>query len=390
MTAPDQHVVPFASPDIGEREIAAVTGVLRSGWVSTGPEAAQFEREMAELTGRRHAVALNSGTASLHLAFIALGVRAGTEVIVPTITFTATAAAVIHAGGMPVLVDVESDTLNISADAVRSALTPRTRAVTAVHFAGRVADTCAIRDVLDGTGVALVEDAAHTMPAYRDDRIAGSLGDVAAFSFFATKPITTAEGGMLLCDDPAIEEIARLYSLHGVSREAVNRYARGGSAHYDVTVPGFKYNMSDLQAALGRIQLERHRELWAKRRAIAAVYLSHLARVEELELPPADTAADRSSWYLFVVRLRLDLLTIDRDRFCAELSDNGIGTSVHFRPLHTYSYYRDHVPSAAGQFPAADHAYPRLVSLPLHAAMTERDALRVVEVVKDVISRFRR
>jgi dTDP-4-amino-4,6-dideoxygalactose transaminase len=388
MSNPDY--IPFAGPGLDDREIAAVTGVLRRGWISTGPEAGQFETELAELTGRRYAVALNSCTAALHLAFVALGMGPGAEVIVPTVTFTATAAAVIHAGGTPVLADVSDDTLNISPDAVRSALTPRTRAVVAVHFAGRVADTAEISRAIEGTGAALVEDAAHTLPAYRDGRIAGSLGDLAVFSFFATKPITTGEGGMLVCDDPAIEATVRVHSLHGISRQAAGRYAPGGSAHYDVTVPGFKYNLSDLQAAIGRVQLAKHRELWEKRRAVAAVYLRCLADVEQLELPLNDTAADLSSWYLFVIRLRLEMLTIDRDRFCAELHENGIGTSVHFRPLHTYTYYRDHLASAAGSFPVADHAFPRLVSLPLNARMSEEDALHVVDVVKAVCTRFKR
>jgi dTDP-4-amino-4,6-dideoxygalactose transaminase len=386
-----QHpYVPFAAPHFDEREAAAITGVLSRGWISTGPEARAFETEMAELTCRRYAIALNSGTAALHLACKGIGIGPDDEVIVPTVTFTATAAAVVHAGGHPVLVDVDRRTMNISAEAVSAAITPRTRAVVAVHFAGRVADMTALAQCVAAWDIPLIEDAAHTLPAYRGGRIAGSLGHAAAFSFFATKPITTGEGGMLVTDDADLEEQARIWSLHGISRHAATRYAPGGSAHYDVTVPGYKYNMSDLQAALGRVQLDKRTELWERRRAVARIYYRELADVPHLELPADDSADDISSWYLYVVRLRLDELSIDRDAFCKELHQAGVGTSVHFKPLHTYQYYRTEVVPSGSVFPVADSLYPRLVSLPLHARMSEPDAMRVVEVVADVCTRFGR
>lgn len=386
----DPSYVAFAAPQFDDREVAAVTEVLRRGWVSTGPEAAKFEEELAALTGRRFAVALNSCTAALHLAYAGLGLGAGDEVIVPTVTFTASAAAVVHAGARPVLVDVEPTTMNICPSAVRSAINDQTRAVLAVHFAGRIADMAALAECLAERDIPVIEDAAHTLPAYRQGRIAGAFGHAAAFSFFATKPVTSAEGGMLVTDDAELAERARMWSLHGIARDFTGRYAPGGSAHYDVAVPGYKYNLSDLQAALGRVQLAKHRELWQRRHEVAALYTRHLAGLPQLELPTDDTEDDVSSWYLYVIRLRLDRLRIDRDQFCAELHQRGIGTSVHFRPLHQYTYYRDHVVPETGTFPVADALYPRIVSLPLSAAMSEADALRVVEVVRDVCTRLSR
>lgn len=385
----DHGYVPFAAPDIGPDEQAAVARVLSGGWLSTGSEAAAFERELASITGRTHAVAVNSCTAALHLALIALGLQPCDEVIVPTVTFTATAAAVVHAGATPVLVDVTSPDLTIDADAVLAAITPHTRAVIVVHMAGRMVDIDAVHAVVADRGIAVIEDAAHALPAYRNGVVAGKVGVASAFSFFATKPITTGEGGMLLTDDPHIEATARLWSLHGLSRGATDRYSRGGSANYDVDVPGYKYNLSDLQASLGRAQLARRDELWQRRRTVAEAYLSALAGHDFLDCPAADTPENRSSWYLFIIRLRLDQLRIDRDQFCGYLDDCGIGTSVHFRPLHTYSYYRS-LPSATGRFPVADEAWPSLVSLPLTARMSAVAVNRVIEAVDDVTCQWAR
>lgn len=376
--------IPFAEPTLDEAEVEAVTRVLRSGWVSTGTEADLFEKEFAQYVGTRHAVALNSCTAALHLALLGLGVGPGDEVIVPTNTFTATAAAVVHAGGVPVLADVDPVHLMLGPEQVEPLLSESTKAVVPVHFSGRMAAPGPLRELCDRHGVKLLEDAAHTLPASSGPHRAGQVGDVSAFSFFATKPITTAEGGMLCTDDTRIAEEARVWSLHGLSRGAANRYRPGASAAYDVDRPGFKYNMSDVQAALGRVQLAKADRLHAARTAIAGTYLHELADLPNLELPAADTADDLSSWYLFPVRLRLDGMRVDRDQFRKELHELGVGTSVHFIPLHQFSWYAENVVRDGQRFPVADDAADRLLSLPIFPGMDENAVQRVVAAVRKV------
>ncbi|MEU3860085.1 DegT/DnrJ/EryC1/StrS aminotransferase family protein [Streptomyces sp. NPDC028722] len=374
MTGQDLRV-PFAAPLIGEEEVAAVTQVLRSGWIGTGAVAHDTERRFADYLGVRHTLLLNSGTAALHLALLALGVGPGDEVIVPTVTFTASAATVVHAGATPVLVDVEPHTLAIDVDQVRRRLTARTRAVVAVHFAGRMADIRALRRLCDAHGLYLIEDSAHALPAERDGVSPGRLSDAAAFSFFVTKPLTSAEGGLLVCGRAEWAERARLLGAHGIDRDAFARHRGRRSPHYDVVAAGHKYNLPDTAAALLRCQLDRSAAMRERRRAIAEQYLKELAPNPGLLLPPADTAHDASSWYLFVVQLPAG---VDRDALAGALYERGIGTSVHFRPLHRFSYYRDALPSAAGPFPVADAAHPRLLSLPIFPAMSDQDVEAVV------------
>ena len=346
MTGPDrrQHL-PFARPSITEREKQAVLEVLDSGWLTTGPRAKEFEARFATTVGSRHAVALNSATAALHLALEALGVGPGDEVIVPTWTFAASAEVVVYRGARPVLVDVDRRTLNLTPEIVLAAVTPRTRAVVAVHIAGMPLDIERLVTDLEPRGIAVVEDAAHVFPSRiggAGGRYAGTFGRAGAFSFYATKTITTGEGGMLVTDDDAIADRARVMSLHGISRDAWNRYAANGSWYYEIEDAGFKYNMTDIAAALGIVQLERAEELLAARRSIAAAYSEGFrasAAADLLELP--EDAVDGShAWHLYIVRLRLDRLALDRAAVMAALSEEGIGASVHFIPLHLHPYYR--------------------------------------------------
>jgi len=274
---------------------------------------------------------------------------------------------------------VEPRHLTLDPAEVERLVTPRTRAVVPVHFAGRLADLRGLREVCDRHGLVLVEDAAHALPAHDGDVSAGGVGDVAAFSFFATKPITTAEGGMLCTDDPHVADSARRWSLHGLSRHAVDRYRPGGQAAYDVDRPGYKYNLSDLQAALGRAQLAKADRLHARRTAIAGAYLNGLAGLEHLEPPPADTAANRGSWYLFPVRVRTPG---GRDAFRRRLQELGVGTSVHFHPLHRFDWYRRHVVRPGQAFPVAEAVHPTLVSLPIFPAMSDDDVRAVVVSVR--------
>lgn len=368
-------IVPFATPYLGEAEIEAVTGVLRTGWIGTGSVTTAAEQEFSDYLRVPNALLLNSGTAALHLALLALDIGAGDEVIVPTVTFTASAAAVVHAGARPVLVDVEPDTLTVDVEAVRRALTPRTRAVIAVHFAGRMADVLALRGLCDQHGLALLEDSAHALPAARDGTSVGRLADAAAFSFFVTKPLTCAEGGLLLARDPETVRKARTLSAHGIDRNAFTRHIDGNSPHYDVVVPGLKYNLPDTASALLRCQLAKADCMRARRRVIAEGYLRAFADIPGLALPPADTPENRSSWYLFVVQLPDG---VDRDDVGTRLWERGIGTRVHFRPLHQFSYYRSTWTTPADRFPVADAAFPRLLSLPIYPGMSDADVDLVI------------
>ncbi|MFD5625706.1 DegT/DnrJ/EryC1/StrS family aminotransferase [Streptomyces sp. NPDC127072] len=376
--------VPFAAPLIGEEEISAVTEVLRGGWIGTGSVARDTESRFSRYLGVEHSLLLNSGTAALHLALLALGVGPGDEVIVPTTTFTASAATVVHAGATPVLVDVEPHRLTIDLEQVRQHLTRRTRAVMAVHFAGRMADMRALRHLCDEHGLALIEDSAHALPAERDGVTPGRLADATAFSFFVTKPLTSAEGGLLVCHRADLAARARTLSAHGIDRDAFARHHSGRSPHYDVVAAGMKYNMPDLAAALLRCQLDRCDALHERRRAIGERYAKGLASLPGLLLPLADTALDSSSWYLYAVQLPEG---IDRDDVADRLSRRGIGTSVHFRPLHQFSYYRAELPSAAEDFPVADAAYRRLLSLPIFPAMTNEDVDSVIAALTDELRR---
>ncbi|MEW2297892.1 DegT/DnrJ/EryC1/StrS aminotransferase family protein [Streptomyces sp. NPDC006743] len=376
--------VPFAAPLIDGEEIAAVTEVLRSGWIGTGAVVRDTESRFTRYLGVEQALLLNSGTAALHLALLALGVGEGDEVIVPTNTFTASAATVVHAHATPVLVDVEPHRLTIDVEEVRRHITPRTRAVMAVHFAGRMADVGALRRVCDEHGLALIEDSAHALPAQRDGVSPGRLADAAAFSFFVTKPLTSAEGGLLVFHRADLADRARILGAHGIDRDAFARHRGERSPHYDVVAPGLKYNMPDVAAAMLRCQLERSDALRERRRMIAERYIAELAGLPGLLLPPVDTPGDSSSWYLFVVQLPEGT---DRDALASQLRARGIGTSVHFKPLHQFSYYRDELPSARVSFPVADAAYPRLLSLPIFPAMSDEDVKAVIAALTAELSR---
>ena len=376
------RVVPFAAPHLGAAEIDAVTAVLTSSWIGTGAVTATAEREFANYLGLPHTLLVNSGTAALHLALLSLGVGPGDEVIVPTVTFAASAAAVVHAGARPVLVDVEPGTLLADVEQVRDAVTPRTRAVVAVHVAGRMADVRALRRLCDEHDLLLVEDSAHALPARRDGLFPGQLADAAAFSFFVTKPLTCAEGGLLATRSGAALASARTLSTHGIDRGGTSRHLPGQSPHYDIVAAGLKYNLPDISSALLRCQLRKADWMWRRRQNIAATYRRGLAGVPGLRLPSPDIPGNQSSWYLFVVELPSG---VDRDAVAARLWELGVGTSVHFRPLHQFTYYRDTWVRPAQRFPAADAAYPSLLSLPIYPGMADDDPEVVVAMVRRVL-----
>ena len=369
--------------------------VLDSGWLTTGPRVQLFEQRFAGTVGVRHAIALNSATAALHLVLEALGVGPGDEVIVPTWTFAASAEVVVYRGARPVLVDVDARTFNATPETILAAVTKRTRAVIAVHIAGRPVEIERLVMWLEPRGIAVVEDAAHAFPSRiggTAGRYVGTFGRAGAFSFYATKTITTGEGGMLVTDDDAVAERARIMSLHGISRDAWNRYASNGSWYYEIEDAGYKYNMTDIAAALGLVQLERAEDLLAARRKLAAAYAARLsnAPVSELLELPAEAPDGSHAWHLYIIRLALERLKADRGQVIDGLKALGIGTSVHFMPLHLHPYYQRRWGYTAGDLPVATREYERVVSLPIWPGMTTNDVDRVVGGLEEVLGSVRR
>jgi dTDP-4-amino-4,6-dideoxygalactose transaminase len=390
----DRPYLPFAKPSITDRERNAVLEVLDSGWLTTGPRTKMFEERFATFVGSEHAIALNSATAALHLALEAVGVGPGDEVIVPTWTFAASAEVVIYLGARPVLVDVDETTLNATTEAMVAAATARTKAAIAVHLGGLPLDIDVLVAAMDARGAAVIEDTAHAFPSRVGGpagRFAGTFGRAGAFSFYATKTITTGEGGMLVTDDEALASRARVMSLHGISRDAWNRYTATGSWYYEIEDAGFKYNMTDIAAALGIVQLERAEELLNARRELALAYRAAIggASVADLIDLPIDAPDGSHAWHLFVIRLRLERLRIDRAAVIASLRDAGIGTSVHFIPLHMHPYYRKRWHTSPQEFPVATREYERAISLPIWPGMTEKDIDRVVDAMTDVLEKAR-
>jgi dTDP-4-amino-4,6-dideoxygalactose transaminase len=379
--------LPFSPPTIGEEEIQEVVDTLRSSWITTGPKTKRFEGEFASFLRAPGALALNSCTAALHTALKTLGIGPGDEVITTPMTFAASVNVIEHVGARPVLVDVEPDTLNIDPQAVAAAITPQTRALLPVHFAGHPADLDPLRALAEQHGCALIEDAAHALPAsYKGQRI-GSGSNPVAFSFYATKNLTTGEGGMLTAD-PEFLARARVVSLHGMSRDAWKRYDKGGSWFYEVLLPGFKYNMTDIQAALGLWQLRKLEQFQQRRREVVSQYTSAFAAEPALEGPVTRPDVEHA-WHLYVLRLREGALTIGRDRFIQELTERNIGTSVHFIPIHIHPYYRDKYGFTPESFPVAHSNYRRMLSLPLNPGLTDRDVGDVIEAVLDVVRSYR-
>lgn len=383
---PRPTFLPFSPPAISEEEIAAVADTLRSAWITTGPKTKRFESEFAQYLGAPAALALNSCTAGLHLALVTLSIGPGDEVITTPMTFCSSVNVIEHVGARPVLADIEPDTLTIDPVRVAEAITPRTRAIMPVHYAGHPADMTPLLELARQHGLYLVEDAAHALPAtYREQRI-GTIGDLTAFSFYATKNLTTAEGGMLT-GAPELIKRARLLSLHGMSRDAWKRYDANGSWYYEVVEAGWKYNMTDIQAAIGLVQLQRLETMQRRRREIVARYNAAFGQLDALQTPTERSDAE-SAWHLYVLRLNLDRLSIDRARFIEELKARNIGTSVHFIPIHLHPYYRDKYGFQPEDFPVAYREYQRLLSLPLHPGLSDADVDDVIAAVRDVVKRF--
>ena len=381
--------LPFALPWIGEREKQLVLEALDSDWITTGPKSQELARRVAAIAGAKHAVALNSATGALHLALEALGIGPGDEVITSTWTFVATVNVIEHVHARPVLVDVEPDTLNIDPRLIEAAITPRTKAIITVDYGGQPCDYDAIDAIAGPRGIAVVDDAAHAFGAVYRGRPVGSLARVTAFSFYATKNLTTGEGGAAVTDDQALAERIQLLSLHGMNRDAWKRYGDTGSWFYEVVAPGWKYNLSDVLAAIGLGQLERFDEFQRRRVELVERMRAGLADVPEVRTMTARPDVTHT-WHLFPIALELERLTIDRARFINELRAENIGTSVHFIPIHRHPHFRDSLALRQADFPVAEDAYRRAITLPLFPRMSDRDADDVVAAVRKIALAFRR
>nr|MBN1229295.1 DegT/DnrJ/EryC1/StrS family aminotransferase [Anaerolineae bacterium] len=383
-----ESFLPFSPPNITDKEIEEVIDTLQSSWITTGPKTREFERVFADYIGTSEALALNSCTAGLHIALAALGIGPGDEVITTPMTFCSSVNVIEHVGAKPVLVDIDPETLTIDPALVEQAITPRTCVILPVHYAGHPAELDPLIDLAARHSLYLIEDAAHALPAaYRGRRI-GSIGHFTAFSFYATKNLTTAEGGMLTGSHPAFD-MARVLSLHGMSRDAWNRYSAEGSWYYEVIAPGFKYNMTDIQAALGVAQLSRLGKMQARRLEIVEKYHAEFSKIDALQVPVVQPHVEHA-WHLYVLRLNLDALLINRAQFIEELTARNIGSSVHFIPVHLHPYYRDKYGWKPDNFPVTYHEYQRVVSLPLNSVMTDEDVTDVIEAVKDIVITHRR
>jgi dTDP-4-amino-4,6-dideoxygalactose transaminase len=385
------NFLPFALPDIGQEEIDEAVESLRSGWLTTGPKTKQFEESFASFLGVPHALAVNSGTAALHLALEAIGLQEGEFVITTPFTFTATAEVIRYFGAHPLFVDIDASTMNIApgqvaeAAAMSSRQGKRVRAILPVHFAGLSCDMDALKEAAGRYSLKIVEDAAHAFPASYGGKKIGTIGDLTSFSFYATKPLATGEGGMVTTRNEEYAVRIRTMRLHGISRDVWDRYsAKKPSWYYEVIAPGYKYNLTDLAASIGIHQLGKADRLRKRREEIASRYTEAFADLPVL-LPPAPPDGDTHSWHLYVLRLRLEHLGIGRDRFIESMAERGIGTSVHFIPLHLHPYWKEKYGFRAEDFPVSLATYHCCVSLPIYTRMTDADVTRVIEAVKEIL-----
>ncbi|MDO8226747.1 DegT/DnrJ/EryC1/StrS family aminotransferase [Bacillus cabrialesii] len=379
-----KQFISFHRPDITNEELETVAETIKSGWISKGPKVIEFEKKLGEYLGAEHVISCNSGTAALHMALLALGVGEGDEVIVPSFTFCSSVNVILHVGATPVFADICEDDLCIDPEDVRQKLSPRTKAVIAVHFAGYPANLAELSSICKENGLYLIEDAAHALGTRYKGKMIGTHGDAVCFSFYATKNITTGEGGALILKDEEAAERARLYGWHGITKNAWNRYGEKGSWRYDVLLPGFKYNMTDIQAALGLVQLKRAAEIQEKRTRIANYYASELTnQSERAELPLTDIPSHIThSWHLFILRVK-KRGEMERDQFIENMKAKHIGLSVHFIPVHMHPYYKEHFPA---KLPVTERIFPEIVSLPLYSQLSKEDCQYIVQSIKEVLS----
>lgn len=381
--------LPFHKPYITDDEIYEVVDTVRSGWWTTGPKAKKFEVDFNSYIGSKYSVSANSWTAAAHLALEAIDLQKGDEVIIPAITFTATAEIICYFGAKPVIVDVDEDTFNIDPQKIEEAITNKTKAIIPVHYGGQPCDMDEITGIAKKKKLKVIEDAAHALPAsYKGKRI-GTLSDVTCFSFYATKTLATGEGGMLCTDNEEIAKRSSIMRLHGINNDAWKRYTSEGSWFYEVVAPGYKYNFTDIQAALGLAQLKKVEFLWKCRKDIKDVYNNNFSKNNFLELYKVKDDRE-SAYHLYPILLNLDMLKINRSQFIDELKELGIGSSVHFIPLYKHPFYRDTFQLNPNAFPVSEKIYPRLVTLPIWPGMQNDDINRVIDAVNFITQKFKR
>jgi dTDP-4-amino-4,6-dideoxygalactose transaminase len=379
-----EEFLPFSRPSISQAAIDEVVACLQSGWITTGPRVKRFEADLSAYLSAPYCLALSSATAGLHVALLALGLKPGDEVITTPLTFAATANTIVLAGAKPVFVDVDPGTLNMDVGHLAAAITPRTRAILPVHFAGLPVDMDPLYALAAKHGLRVIEDAAHAIGTEYKGRRIGAFGDTQVFSFHPNKNMTTGEGGCITTRDPGLAEKSALLRFHGMDREAWDRFGKKGSQHYEIVLPGFKYNMMDMQAALGIHQLAQLDEFIDKRTLLAQTYQQQLADWPALTLPRTPTFAHRHAWHLYTPRINPEAAGLDRDAFMAAMKERNIGTGLHYQPVHLYPYYREHYGFKPGDFPHAEHIGARIVSLPLFPALRESDQARVIEAMRDI------
>lgn len=384
--------IPYHQPSIGDEEIREVVDVLKSGWLTTGSRTMQFERDFKDYIGVGHAIAVNSGTAALHLALDAIGLTSEDEVIVPTMTFAATAEVVRYFGAKPVLIDCRRDTFNIDIEGVEAYLEnnpDKVKAIIPVHIAGQPCDMDSILKLAGKYGLKVIEDAAHALPAKYKGKMVGTIGDITAFSFYATKNITTGEGGMITTYNEEYAGRMKMMSLHGISKDAWKRYTSEGSWYYEILYPGYKYNLTDIASAIGIHQLRKCNSFYERRRDIAGMYTEAFGELDGIQ-PPFVEQENQHAWHLYIIQLNFEKLNVDRAQFIEEMRARNIGTSVHFIPLHMHPYYRETYGYSPDDFPNASYVYQRIVSLPIYSKMTDEDVNDVIDAVKDIVKKFRK
>ena len=382
-----EDFIPYNLPDITQAEIDEVVDTLRSGWIAKGPRTLKFEKEFAEYLGAKHAIAVNSCTAALHVSLLTQNIGPGDEVITTPMTFASTASTILHCGAKPVFADIDYRTGCIDPEEIAKKITPHTKAIVPVHYSGQVCDLDRIYELADEHNLYVSEDAAHALwSRYKGRLIGNKLRGAASYSFYATKNLATGDGGMLVTDRDDIAERARILVGQGMSHNAWNRYAKGGSWKYDIVEPGYKYNMFDIQAALGLVQLSRMEEMHTRRLAIAARYQEEFGKIDAVE-PPFVPEFTTHCLHLYVLRIVPELLTIDRDQFIVELNERNVGTSVHFIPTHTMTAYQK-LGWKEGDFPMAEKHFNRIISLPLYPTMTDEQVQYVIDAVRDIVEKY--
>lgn len=374
--------LPFHRASIGKEEIDAVVEVLRSGWLTTGPRVREFEAAFKNYVGAEHALAVSSCTAALHLALLAIGITEGDEIILPTMTFAASGEVALYLRAHPVLVDCKKDSFQADPAEIARAITPRTRAILAVHYGGQPCDMEAILDIATHHRLKVIEDAAHALPSRHKGAMVGSLGDITCFSFYATKTLTTGEGGMATARSQELDDRMRILSLHGINRDAWKRYTAEGSWRYEILEAGYKYNMTDIQAAIGLAQLAKCDDMRQRRASIAAQYGRELEALDGFHTPQMEED-DGNAWHLYVIRVNSSVLRVNRDQVIEDLKRRGIGASVHFIPLHLHPLYR-RLGYRDGKFPNAEEQFNAAISLPIYPGMTDEDVDRVIEALSEI------